>query len=84
MIFYATLAIVAVLPFIATANLWGWWFVASASYVLFSSALFMRLRNARDWPDAIRTYRLLLAALAATWVYLLLKVLPLPGELVSS
>ena len=80
-VYYALLVTLAALPFVATRNLWGQWFVTSALAVLLCVWLILRLRTAPVWPTVFRDYRWLLALLAMTWVYLLLKLVPLPGSL---
>ncbi|MCW5587177.1 MAG: hypothetical protein KIS75_13680 [Chromatiales bacterium] len=42
--FYVFLVVVAVLPFITTTNLWGWWFVTSAAFLLLIIAGWLVLR----------------------------------------
>lgn len=82
-VYYALLVTLAALPFVATRNLWGQWFVTSALAVLLCVWLILRLRTAPVWPTVFRDYRWLLALLAMTWVYLLLKLVPLPGGVVA-
>lgn len=82
-VFYVFLVVVAVLPFITTTNLWGWWFVTSAAFLLLAGWLVLRAFSVAGWPPVLKDYRLLLALLIATWLYLLLKLVPLPAEAVG-